>query len=67
MNAFAKSFELSSCAAARVGPNILQPRRTKGVDDARRQRRLRADESSGAMCSRCANATSAGIVVDAAR
>ena len=42
MNALANSLELSSRAAAWVGPKILQPRRLEGIHDALGERRLRA-------------------------
>ena len=44
MNAFAKSFELSSRAAARVGPKMRRPAALKRIDDAGRQRRLGTDD-----------------------
>ena len=44
MNALAKSLELSSCAAARVGPKIAQAVRAEGVDDAGGERRLGPDD-----------------------
>ncbi len=43
MKAFAKSFELSSCAAACVGPKIGEAGRAERVDDARGQRPFGAD------------------------
>ena len=43
MKRLAKSFEASSCAAARVGPKIAQPRLAERVDHAGGERRLRPD------------------------
>jgi len=42
MNCLAKSFELSSCAAACTGPNTFNPA-AQGINHACRQRRFRAD------------------------
>jgi hypothetical protein len=44
MNAFAKSFELSSCAASRVRAEDPEPGRAERVDDAGGERRLGTDD-----------------------
>ena len=61
MNSLAKSFELSSCAAALRRAEDAQARGAERVDDAGGQRRLGADDGELRRCSRCANATSSGI------
>ena len=43
-SSFVKPFEPSSCAAALRRPERLDPRRRQIIDEARDQRRLRADD-----------------------